>query len=216
MVQTLSQRLIETQEAERRRVARELHDEVGQALTAIRLNLHRIQQQAGASPVAQQLNDSLGIVDRALQHVRELAVDLRPAVLDALGLVAALHWYVDREARRAGLIADVVVGPLETRLPPELETACFRIAQEALTNVVRHARARHVRVELRAREAEVQLVIRDDGIGFDLQAVRSRRGPDANLGLQGMQERALIVGGQIQITSAPRQGTVVDARFRLI
>jgi len=210
-----SQRLIETQEAERRRVARELHDEVGQALTAIRLNLLNVQQQAGASPLAQQLNDSLAIVDRALQDVHRLALDLRPAVLDDLGLIAALDWYVDRGARRAGWSTDVVASPLQTRLPPELETACFRIVQEALTNVARHARARHVRVELRVRDTDVQLVIRDDGVGFDVEAVQSRRGPETSLGLQGMHERALIVGGQVEITSAPGQGTVVAARFRL-
>src|SRR6266511_883496 len=147
MLQSFSQRLIETQEAERRRVARALHDEIGQALTAHKLNVQIIQHSANASPLAQHLNDSIGIINRALQQVRELAFDLRPSLLDDLGLVAALRWYVDREAQRAGLMSEVVAGPVDTRLPPELETACFRIAQEALTNVVRHAQARQVWVE---------------------------------------------------------------------
>jgi PAS domain S-box-containing protein len=181
MLQTFSQRLIETQEAERRRIARELHDEIGQTLTALKLNLQIIQQSAKASPLAQQLNDSIGSIDRAVEQVRELSLDLRPSLLDDLGLVAALRWYVDREARRAGFIAEVVASPLDSRLPLELETACFRIAQEALTNVVRHAQARQVWVELRQRGTELHQVVRDDGIGFDVCAVRSPVS-DANLG----------------------------------
>jgi signal transduction histidine kinase len=210
----LSQRLIETQEAERRRIARELHDEIGQSLTALKLNMQIIQQSAKASPLAQQLNDSIGSIDRAVEQVRELSLDLRPSLLDDLGLVAALRWYVDREARRAGFMAEVVARPLGLRLPLELETACFRIAQEALTNVVRHAQARQVWVELRQRGTELHQVVRDDGIGFDVCAVR-RRVSDANLGLQGMQERASILGGQIDIQSVPGHGTEVHARFPL-
>jgi PAS domain S-box-containing protein len=215
MLQTFSQRLIETQEAERCRVARALHDEIGQSLTALKLPLQLIQQSAQASPLAQHLQDSIGSLDRALQRVRELSFDLRPALLDDLGLVAALRWYVAREAQRAGFLAEVVAGPVDTRLPPALETACFRIAQEALTNVVRHAQARHVWVALHSRDAEVHLVIRDDGLGFDRDTVWSAPVSEGNLGVQGMQERAVIVGGQLDIHSAPGQGTEVHARFPL-
>jgi signal transduction histidine kinase len=216
LLQTFSQRLIETQEAERRRVARELRDEIGQALTALKLNLETLRHSVNAWPDAQPLQDSISIVDRALQQVRELASDLCPSLLDDLGLVAALRWYVDRETQRAGLMAEVVAGPFESRLPPELETACFRIAQQALTNIVQHAQARHVWVELRQHAAELQLVIRDDGIGFDVHAIESRHVSDVHLGLQGRQERALILGGQINITSTPGHGTEVHVRFPLI
>lgn len=215
MLQTFSQRLIETQEAEHRRVARALHDEIGQALTTLKLNLQLIQHAAQAWPQAEQLNESIGSIDRAVQQMCELSLDLRPSLLDDLGLLAALRWYVDHEAQRAGLLAEVVSGPFDTRLPPELETACFRIVQEALTNVVRHAQARQVWVELRQRGAQLHLMIRDDGIGFDVRAVWSRRVPEVNLGLQGMQERALIVGGQLTIKSALGHGTEVKARFHL-
>jgi PAS domain S-box-containing protein len=215
MLQTFSQRLIETQEAERRRVARALHDEIGQALTTLKLNLQLIQHAAQAWPQAEQLNESIGSIDRAVQQVRELSLDLRPSLLDDLGLVAALRWYVDREAQRAGLLAEVVSGPFDTRLPPELETACFRIVQEALTNVVRHGQARQVWVELRQRGAQLHLTIHDDGIGFDVQTVLNRRVPEVNLGLQGMQERALIVGGQLTINSTLGHGTEVKAHFHL-
>jgi PAS domain S-box-containing protein len=215
MLQTFPRRLIEVQEAERRRVARELHDEIGQALTAIKLNLQAVEQSADTSPLTPQLNESVGLVDRALQQVRDLSFDLRPSLLDDLGLIAALRWYVDREARRAGLIPEFVADLSETRLPPELETACFRITQGALTNVLRHAQARRIRVELKQRGSELHLTIRDDGIGFEVDAVWRRRASDGSLGLQGMQERALILGGKIEIISAPTRGTEVHVWFPL-
>jgi PAS domain S-box-containing protein len=214
LLQSFSQMLIETQEGERRRIARELHDEVGQVLTAIRLNLVALHHSASSSPIAQKLEESIAIIDRALEQVRELSLDLRPLVLDDLGLVAALRWYLDREAERAGLAAKLSAGELEKRLPPELETACFRIAQEALTNVVRHAKAKHVWVELSERGGELLLIIRDDGIGFDPAALRGK-GSEVRLGLMGMRERALIVGGTIEFVSAPGKGTEVRARFPL-
>ncbi len=215
MLQTFPQRLIEVQEAERRRVARELHDELGQALTAIKLNLEAIQQGGGASPPGRGLDESIGIIERALQQVRDLSLDLRPAVLDDLGLAAALQWYVDREARRAGLTAEFVAEGLEGGVPADLATACFRIAQEALTNVVRHARARHVWVALSWRDATFHLRIRDDGIGFDATAARRDVRPDVHLGVRGMWERAIIVGGRIEIRSHPGGGTDVEAWFPL-
>jgi PAS domain S-box-containing protein len=212
MLQTFSQKLIETQEAERRRVARALHDEIGQVLTAIRLNLNAVQHSVNSSPIAQMLDESIAIIDRAIQQVRDLSLDLRPLVLDDLGLVAALRWYVDREAQRAGLSPKFSAGKLEKHLSPELETACFRIAQEALANVVRHANARQVWVELNQRGEELHLIVRDDGIGFDAAAMYGSVSR-AKLGMLGMRERALIVGGRIEFVSTPRQGTEVHAHF---
>jgi PAS domain S-box-containing protein len=214
-LRTYPRRLIETQEAERQRIAREMHDEIGQALTAIRLNLQVMQSATDASRLAPQWQDSIGLIDRALQQVRDLAFDLRPALLDDLGLVAALRWYVDREAQRAGFRAAFVADLSETCVPAELHTACFRIAQAALTNVVRHAQARQVWVELRQRAAELHLVIRDDGVGFEVRALGTRRTSEVHLGLQGMQERTRILGGQLDITSAPGRGTEIHARFPL-
>jgi signal transduction histidine kinase len=147
--------------------------------------------------------------------VRELSFDLRPSLLDDLGLTAALRWYVDREARRADLIPAFIVDLKEARLPPELETACFRITQEALTNVLRHAQARRIWVELKQRGAELHLTIRDDGIGFEVDAMWRRRASDGGLGLQGMRERALILSGKIEIKSAPARGTEVHVWFPL-
>jgi signal transduction histidine kinase len=136
-------------------------------------------------------------------------------MLDDLGLVSALRWYVDRQAQRTGVVAQFTADPLDARLPPELETTCFRVAQEALTNVARHAQARHVNVRLRQREAELELVVEDDGSGFDVPAARARAARGVSMGLLGMEERVLLVGGRIDITSAPGRGTEVRARFPL-
>ncbi len=212
-LQILSRQLLEAQENERRHIARELHDEIGQALTAVKINLQTAQRTPDVLTAS--LQESISIVDRTLQQVRTLSLDLRPALLDDLGLVAALRWYVDRQAQRAGFVAQFVADPLETRPRPDLETACFRVAQEALTNVARHARAQQVRVELRQRDAELHLLIRDDGKGFDVRAAQERATQGASMGLLGMQERVWLVGGQIDIASAPAEGTEVRVRFPL-
>src|SRR5207253_7364849 len=132
------------------------------------------------------LEESVALVDRLLEQVRSLSLDLRPSLLDDFGLVAALRWYVERLAQRSGLDVSLVANPLESRLSAELETAWFRIAQEALTNVVRHARARRATVELSQRGGELELLIRDDGVGFDVRAARKGAGRGASLGLLGM------------------------------
>jgi signal transduction histidine kinase len=212
-LQVLSRQLLEAQENERRHIARELHDEIGQALTAVKINLQAAQRTPAALDAY--LEDSTSIVDRTLQQVRTLSLDLRPALLDDLGLGAALRWYVDRQAQRAGFTVQFVIDPLEPRPRPELETACFRVAQEALTNVLRHAQAQHVRVELRQSGTELHLLIRDDGTGFDVHAAQQRAEQGASLGLLGMQERVWLVGGQIEIASAAAQGTEIRVRFPL-
>ncbi|MBI3802081.1 MAG: HAMP domain-containing protein [Deltaproteobacteria bacterium] len=212
-LQVLSRQLLEAQENERRHIARELHDEIGQALTAIKINLQAAQRTPDA--LVSYLEDTTSIVDRTLQQVRALSLDLRPALLDDLGLGAALRWYGDRQAQRAGFTVQVVVDPLEPRPRPELETACFRVAQEALTNVMRHAQAQHVRVELRQSGTELHLLIRDDGKGFDVQTAQEQAEQGASTGLLGMQERVWLVGGHMTIESAPAQGTEIRVRFPL-
>jgi signal transduction histidine kinase len=213
-LQILSRQLVRAQEDERRRLAHELHDEIGQSLTAAQLNLQVLSCQPDRAEWSGRLEDSLSLIDRVLQQVRTLSLDLRPAMLDDLGLVAALRWYVHRQAERASLVAHFVAELPALRGLSELETICFRIAQEALTNVVRHARARHVSVELRPCGGELHLTICDDGIGFDVVGARSQAA-GASLGLLGMQERALLIGGQIAIESAPGRGTTICARFPL-
>jgi signal transduction histidine kinase len=213
--QALAQQLLEAQETERRRLAHELHDEIGQALTAIKINLQAVQRATEEAALQTHVEESIEVVDRALQQVRGLSLDLRPSVLDDLGLVAALRWYVDRQAQRAGFAAEFSPEPPGLRVASQLETACFRVAQEALTNVARHAGARRVQVHLRKDGPELRLSIRDDGQGFDVPAARRKAAGGGSLGLLGMQERVLLLGGQMEIESAPGQGTLVRARFPL-
>jgi PAS domain S-box-containing protein len=212
-LQALSHQLVEAEESERRRIARELHDEIGQTLTLVKINLQTMQRLSDAPALAAHLEESISTVERALQQVRTLSLDLRPSLLDDLGLVPALRWYVDRQAQQAGLSMEFAADPLEQRLPPDLEITCFRLVQEALTNVVRHAQAQRVSVELRRRDGELQLVICDDGVGFDVQDALQRAVRGASLGLLGMQERILSVGGQIEFESAPTRGTEIRAHF---
>lgn len=214
-LQSLSRRLMQVQETERRLIARELHDEIGQSLTAVALNLQSCHDLLGASPVAASIQESVELVDRVLQQARDLSLELRPSLLDDLGLVDALGWHVQRQAERARLDARLVTDGLTVRPPPEIETACFRVAQEALTNVVRHAGASRVTVELREDGDSLELVVRDDGAGFEVAGARRRAVHGESLGLLGMEERVLLAGGRMSIDSAPGQGTTLRARFPL-
>jgi PAS domain S-box-containing protein len=214
-LQILSRRLVEVQETERRRIAHELHDEIGQTLTAVHINLQALQHPMDTTQLVPRLEESIDIVERALQQVRNLSLDLRPSLLDDLGLVATLRWYVDRQAQLGGFGAKFTADPLEGQVPPELEATCFRVVQEALTNVLRHAGATEICVDLQRHEADLQLVIHDNGIGFDVEAVLERAARGASLGLLGMQERVLLLGGQIDIQSAPGCGTEIRVCFPL-
>lgn len=205
-LQSLSRKLIRAQEAERRAVARELHDDFGQVLTAIKLNL---QKREGDT------EDSIALVDGAIARVRELAQDLRPPLLDDLGLESSLRSYVEREASRAGLEIALDLASLAARPSAEVEITCFRVAQEALTNVIRHAQARRVEVRLRPEGNELLLEVRDDGTGFDVAKGRKRALGGASQGLLNMQERVALAGGALQIESAAGRGTTVSARLPL-
>jgi signal transduction histidine kinase len=211
-LQVLAHSLIDAQEAERKKLARELHDRIGQALTAVQINLQGV---TSSSEGAYRLAESLTIVEDTLKQAHDLSLELRPSLLDDLGLVAALRWYVDRLANRSKLLRCFNADLLDTRLAPEIETACFRIAQEALTNVTRHAQATTIWVQLKAGDSDLQLIIKDDGKGFHVRKVLSLNGPNMSLGLQGMRERASALGGSVEIMSAPGQGTKVRTTFPL-
>ncbi|HEU0253760.1 MAG TPA: PAS domain S-box protein [Pyrinomonadaceae bacterium] len=214
-LQMFSRQLIEAQEDERRRIARELHDQIGQVLTAVKMSLHSVQQVCEASEARSYVKDNIEAVDEALRLVRDLSVDLRPPVLDDLGLATALRWYVDRYARRTGLHVQLKIDLPDQgeRFSREFETACFRIAQEALTNVVRHAGASRIVLKLSRHRKVLVLSIKDNGVGFDLDRLRKRAARAATLGLVGMQERAHAAGGMVEIKSEIAKGT--EVKFRL-
>jgi PAS domain S-box-containing protein len=209
-LQKLSRRLFQVQEDERRHLARELHDQMGQALTAAKLNLQAAQRLEEWSLIARKLDDGIAALETLLQQARQISLDLRPPLLDDLGLVPALRWYLDQQAQRAGLRIEFFADPALERMSPEIETACFRVAQEGLTNVVRHARAQTVSVELRRTPEALHLVVRDDGIGFDVMTAEQQ---GVSLGLLGMRERATLLGGEMDCKSAPGRGTEIHAFF---
>ncbi len=206
-MQMLSRQLLEAQENERRRIARELHDQIGQALTAIKIGMQTTERLSDEDARLTSLENCLHLVDQAMQQVRNLSLDLRPSMLDDLGLVAALRWYIDRQASLAGFTGEFAAHVEMQRLPAPLETVCFRVVQEALTNIIRHAQARRVAVVLEQHESMLHLLIRDDGVGFDVQAAEERALHGHSLGLLGMQERVLLANGQMQIVSTPYPGT---------
>jgi PAS domain S-box-containing protein len=213
-LQALSGRVLEAQETERRRVAHELHDELGQSLTAIKINLQAYERLAQGVPDGITA-ENIRIVEDALKQVRGLAAALRPSMLDDLGLVPALGWMTEQNAMRSG-IAMVFECPMpQIRLSADIETACFRIVQEALTNIVRHAQCSHVHIQLIHEDGALVLSVADNGCGFDVAAMRLRAKSGASMGVLGMQERATLIGGTLTMESATGRGSILTLRCPL-
>ena len=217
-LEEVSRRLILAEEDERRRIARELHDEVGQALTAVKLHIQAAREALDdPSKAGPRLEEGIGLVDRVLRQIRSISLDLRPSLLDDFGLVPALRSLVNTQARLGGFFTEleVVADDPEFRLAPELETACFRVAQESLTNVVRYARAKRVEVRIRRGVGVLELSVADDGAGFDHDAAMERASSGESFGLIGMRERVTLLGGRIEVRSSPGRGCRVLAHFPL-
>lgn len=212
-LQALSARLISAQEEERRHIARELHDETGQALTLIRMQLADLAH--GPAGVQLAVAECTQNVDRAIAHIRGLSLRLRPPMLDDLGLADALEWVVEQQARAAGWRTQLELREAEERLREDVETACFRICQEALTNAARYARATEVHVALHRSDDALELLVADNGTGFDLARYRSPEERKQHFGLVSMGERAALAGGRLEIDTAPGRGTRVHASFAL-
>lgn len=209
-LRTLTHKLNEVQENERRALARELHDEIGQALTAIHINLAAIQKDlpaANFARVRERVIESTLLADQILDQIRELALDLRPPMLDDLGLVPTLRWYLKRYSTRLKIETELILTGLETRPIPAIETALYRVIQEALTNTARHAAASKVSVALVRNESMVVVDIADNGQGFDVAEVLARVGQPHGMGLLGMRERVTLLGGRFDIEAQPGAGT---------
>ena len=203
-------RAVETQELERKRLARELHDETGQALTSILLGLKALEQTIDSDEGRAGVASLRELVVSTLQNVRRLAVELRPSALDDFGLTPALERLVDTYRQRASVPVHLEIQLGDERLPSEVETTLYRMVQEALTNVAKHADASGVSILLTRRPSSVVLVVEDDGGGFDLGGIR-----DGGLGLSGMQERVALIGGRLRVESAPGKGTTLAAEVPL-
>jgi PAS domain S-box-containing protein len=208
----LSRRLFETEESERRQLARELHDRIGQNVTALTLNLNMLRGELPAESVQKvgaQINDCETLLYSTAQLIRDVMAELRPPGLDQLGLLAALTEHARQVAARARLSVAVTGTEIVPRLPPESEIVLFRIAQEALTNVVKHARASKAAIALETGPDKVVMTISDDGRGYDPAARLAQTQVTASLGLVGMRERAESIGGRLRVESAPGRGTRV-------
>lgn len=213
--QALLESLVEAQEEERGRLARELHDGAGQMLTNLLVRIKTLEKRAESPPLQNGLNAMLDTVSETIEHVRELSYRLRPAALEEFGLAVALETLVDEMAVEGELEANCDLCLDEVTLSPEVEVTLYRIAQEALTNVVRHADASCVHVTIRRQQQGVCMRIEDDGRGFSAHftpepVTDERVRPRRHLGLISMQERASIVGGTFDVYTAPGQGTLVE------
>jgi signal transduction histidine kinase len=212
----VSWHMLEAQEATARRFSHELHDELGQALTAVKTNLMALHCDGPTDP--QRLADCLELVDGAIGNVRQMSQLLRPTILDDFGLEAGVRWLTDSFAARTGIEA-AFSSNFSGRLPDETETHLFRIAQEALTNVARHAAAKHVEVKLQSQGHEIRLTIRDDGCGMKLHrtptAIESAAGRLAAMGMVGMRARARSAGGDLTVRSHEGDGVLIEVRVPL-
>jgi signal transduction histidine kinase len=211
----ISRRLVEVQESERRTLANALHDLVGQKLTALNINLNIVKSESACAITGKsgtRLDDSLKLVEETIESIRDVMAELRPAVLDDYGLTAALRWYAEQFSKRTG-VATTVIEQGPGRLPVAAEEALFRIVQEALANVAKHARAEHATVTLAVTAQASCLTIADDGCGFD-SAVHQQPAREHGWGLMIMRERAAAVGGELSVESAPGHGTQIIVRLR--
>jgi two-component system sensor histidine kinase UhpB len=210
----LSRRLVEAVVAERRRIAGELHDRVGQTLSALNINLDILLGMLGEKAPADvriRLRDSLALVDGTLQSIENVMAELRPPLLEEYGVGAALGWHAEEFSRRTGIAIEFedLARQKNRQLPREAGVALFRISQEALNNIAKHAQATRVSLRLEPEGADMVLTIRDDGRGFDPVEVRTR---SSRYGMTTMKERVLAAGGSLEVESAPGKGTTLRAR----
>jgi len=212
-LQALSRRLVELQESERKELARELHDRVGQSLTALKINLDILQSApvSRGSEIRARVDDSVALLESTMDTIENVMSELRPPMLDDHGLAAALDWHARNFSKRTGIGVAVRAGEPALRPTPQIEIAFFRIAQEALNNVAKHARARHVEIALDHANGEYAMSVRDDGIGFDGVEDPSDK-PKPGLGMVTMRERAQAVGGRFDVRALTGRGTRLTVR----
>jgi signal transduction histidine kinase len=213
-LQALSQHMTRAQEQERRKLAFELHEQSGQELSALNMHLQMLERQSADATAKDRLNDARAIAGMALERVRSLSYELHPMALENFGLHVALHGRCMELAEAAGWVVHFDAPRVPERPAPDVELACFRVAEQALDNVARHAKATEVWVSLREAQGELQLSVRDNGVGFDPPAAAARLA-QTEFGLVAMEERARQLGGHVEVCSSPNGGTEVRAAFPL-
>ncbi|MEW6263713.1 MAG: response regulator [Thermodesulfobacteriota bacterium] len=214
----LTSGLLSAQENERKRISLDLHDELGQTLTALQFNLVEIENNLtmdATSTVKEKLKESLSILEEGLEQIHELSLFLRPSILDDLGLAPTLRWYINRFINRANVEVKLEVCDLHERLDQEIETVIYRVVQEALNNVARHAEAKSVMVRLQSKRNSVAVYIEDNGQGFDVNEIFSRDDQETGIGLIGMRERVSLVDGSMTLYSTKGQGTRISIEIPL-
>ena len=214
----LSRELISSQELERAHLADALHEGLGQALTEISLDLGSIERDLRTEAVqysGQRLSEVREMANELDERISELAYDLRPSMLDHLGLLPTLRWFGDRLSQRTDVEITLDVIGFEERAPLEIETALYRVIQEALTNVAKHAHATEVRLRLEKQSKAVTVTIEDDGRGFDVEELQTTEAPLEGLGLAGMKQRISLLGGRLDIRSKPGEGARIDFEIPL-
>jgi len=207
---SLSSRLLSVQEEERRTIAKELHDQIGQSLTALKLMLNQVSH-SPPEKNAQTLEEAQAILSELIQQVRDISLKLRPSMLDDLGLLPTLLWHFERYTAQTGIAVHFDQQNLEKNFNAEINTGVFRIIQEALTNVARYAGVHDVQVKVRSNDSSISLAVKDHGRGYDPIMLQ----PGSSTGISGMHERAQLLGGRLVIKSSPGSGTEVTAEIPL-
>ncbi len=207
-LRSLSNKLVNAQEDERRSISRELHDEVGQMLTALRMELRSLQELRTSSEAEfnEHLEDSKQLAEKSLRAVRDIAMGLRPSMLDDLGLGSAVQWQARQFSRLTGVPVNIEINGALTHLSDRQRTCVYRLVQEALTNCARHAQAKTIRIAIQGHPDRISILVHDDGVGFDANTSRGR-----GVGLLGIEERVKELGGKMTLTSRPRKGTELSA-----
>ncbi len=213
----LLQDIFSIQEEERRRIARELHDETSQILASLTANLEAASEMlpAGENKPKAMLKKAQALSIKVLDEMNRLVYELRPTLLDDLGLVAAIKWLSDNHLRLAGITVNLKIAGRQRRLPPRLETTLFRVVQEAFSNITRHASAKNASVTLHFKKSDIKVHVKDDGRGFDVEEAISSKDRPRGLGLLGMKERVELMKGTLSIRSRPSFGTEIDVKFPL-
>jgi two-component system sensor histidine kinase UhpB len=212
-LQKLSNKLMIAQETERTRISQELHDEIGQLITAIFFNVAAVERglPKNATPeIKERIADTNELIEQLMKHVRSMSLELRPPMLQDLGLIPTLRWYIKNSAKRLGVTIHYDFDDIERRFSDEIETAVYRIVQEALSNAVRHGQADEVKVSLICSDHILELIVIDNGKGFDPEKVFSYDGDNKGAGLLGIRERVTNLGGKVVIKSEPDGGATLN------